>query len=336
MKIPTKEEIYFKFFNEVVTEYNIDIEKVDFNIPYKIVKNLCDSLNIDLINLKEPFQIAKEQVFFNFDEHLNKNGHIEIANKIASKYANNDKINKLQNLPTYSRYPRYSNSTNTILFQSFIDGNSELFLHNSNGAINRLTHNNEDEGHAVFFNNDDDKFVITQGDVGNNYSKVVIWNSNSNERLLIGGDTLFASMEAAYDDLSERMKIYLDGLNATHSGEQIYRGRYNNQKHDDTNVTYPRNVHPVVRTHPVTGRKSIFVNKTFTTQINEIPKAESDSVLAFLYSHCAKPDYQVRFKWQPHSIAFWDNRCVQHLALWDYYPQVRSGYRVTVKGDKPF
>ena len=151
-----------------------------------------------------------------------------------------------------------------------------------------------------------------------------------------GGDTLFASMEAAYDDLSERMKIYLDGLSATHSGEQIYRGRYNNQKHDDTNVTYPRNVHPVVRTHPVTGRKSIFVNKTFTTHINEIPKAESDSVLAFLYSHCAKPDYQVRFKWQPHSIAFWDNRCVQHLALWDYYPQVRSGYRVTVKGDKPF
>ena len=151
-----------------------------------------------------------------------------------------------------------------------------------------------------------------------------------------GGDTLFASMEAAYDDLSERMKIYLDGLNATHSGEQIYRGRYNNQKHDDTNVTYPRNVHPVVRTHPVTGRKSIFVNKTFTTHINEIPKAENDSVLAFLYSHCAKPDYQVRFKWQPHSIAFWDNRCVQHLALWDYYPQVRSGYRVSVKGDKPF
>ena len=151
-----------------------------------------------------------------------------------------------------------------------------------------------------------------------------------------GGDTLFASMEAAYDDLSERMKIYLDGLNATHSGEQIYRGRYNDKNHDDTNLTYPKNVHPVVRTHPVTGRKSIFVNKTFTTHINDLPKAESDSILAFLYSHCAKPDYQVRFKWQPHSIAFWDNRCVQHLALWDYYPQVRSGYRVTIKGDRPF
>ena len=151
-----------------------------------------------------------------------------------------------------------------------------------------------------------------------------------------GGDTLFASMEAAYDDLSERMKTYLEGLNATHSGEQINRGRYNDKNHDDTNLTYPKNVHPVVRTHPVTGRKSIFVNKTFTTHINDLPKAESDSILAFLYSHCAKPDYQVRFKWQPHSIAFWDNRCVQHLALWDYYPQVRSGYRVTIKGDRPF
>ena len=151
-----------------------------------------------------------------------------------------------------------------------------------------------------------------------------------------GGDTLFASMEASYDALSDRMKNYLNGLSATHSGEQVYRGRYNNDKHDDTNVAYPKNIHPVIRTHPVIGKKSIFVNKTFTTKINELPKDESDGVLSFLYSHCAKPDYQVRFKWQSQSIAFWDNRCVQHLALWDYYPQVRSGYRVTIKGDKPF
>ena len=151
-----------------------------------------------------------------------------------------------------------------------------------------------------------------------------------------GGDTLFASMEASYDALSDRMKNYLNGLSATHSGEQVYRGRYNNEKHDDKNVSYPKHIHPVIRTHPVTGKKSIFVNKTFTTKINELPKDESDGVLSFLYSHCAKPDYQVRFKWQSQSIAFWDNRCVQHLALWDYYPQVRSGYRVTIKGDKPF
>jgi taurine dioxygenase len=148
-----------------------------------------------------------------------------------------------------------------------------------------------------------------------------------------GGDTLFSSMYAAYDALSDQMKIYLEKLTATHSGEQIYRGRY---KNDDANMVYPKSVHPVIRTHPITKRKSLYVNKTFTTVINELPPEESDGILTFLYDHTAKPDYQVRFKWQPDSIAFWDNRCVQHLALWDYYPQVRSGYRVTIKGERPF
>ena len=106
-----------------------------------------------------------------------------------------------------------------------------------------------------------------------------------------GGDTLFASMEAAYDDLSERMKIYLDGLNATHSGEQIYRGRYNNQKHDDTNVTYQETFIRSSNT-PVTGRKSIFVNKT-SPHINEIPKAESDT---YLHSYIVTaPNQIIRF-----------------------------------------
>jgi len=139
-------------------------------------------------------------------------------------------------------------------------------------------------------------------------------------------------MYAAYDALSDQMKIYLEKLTATHSGEQIYRGRY---KNDDVNMVYPKSVHPVIRTHPTTGRKSLYVNKTFTTVINELPPEESNGILTFLYDHTAKPDYQVRFKWQPDSIAFWDNRCVQHLALWDYYPQVRSGYRVTIKGERP-
>ena len=151
-----------------------------------------------------------------------------------------------------------------------------------------------------------------------------------------GGDTLFASMYAAYEGLSDRMKKYLDGLTATHSGEHVYRGRYTENGHDDTGLAYPTAIHPVIRTHPITGRKSIYVNRTFTTFINGIPREESDGVLTFIHNHCSKPDYQVRFKWQPDSIAFWDNRCVQHLALWDYYPKVRSGYRVTIKGDKPF
>ena len=151
----------------------------------------------------------------------------------------------------------------------------------------------------------------------------------------VGGDTLFASMYVAYDALSDRMKAYLDGLTATHEGEHVYRGRYRHQGIDDAGRTYPKAVHPVVVRHPVTGRKVLFVNSTFTTRINELPRDESEAVLAFLYEHSAKPDFQVRFRWQPHSVAFWDNRCVQHLALWDYYPQVRSGFRVTVKGERP-
>jgi taurine dioxygenase len=145
-----------------------------------------------------------------------------------------------------------------------------------------------------------------------------------------GGDTLFASMYAAYDALSDRMKAYLQDLTAVHDGEHVYRPLFN-----DPTKTYPCSNHPVVRTHPVTGRKSLFVNPSYTLRINDIPKAESDAVLAFLYQHCTNPNFQTRFQWQPHSVAFWDNRCTQHLAVWDYYPNVRSGYRVTIKGEKP-
>ena len=151
----------------------------------------------------------------------------------------------------------------------------------------------------------------------------------------VGGDTLFASMSAAYEALSAPMKTYLENLTATHDGERVWRGRYSDQGVDDSGTVYPRAVHPVIRTHPITGRKGIFVNSPFTTHINEIPRDESDDILSYLYKHCGKPDFQVRFRWQPNSVAFWDNRCVQHLALWDYSPETRSGYRVTIEGDRP-
>jgi taurine dioxygenase len=125
----------------------------------------------------------------------------------------------------------------------------------------------------------------------------------------VGGDTLFASQYAAYDALSPGMKTYLEGLTATHSGEQVYRA---------------------------TRRKALFVNQGFTTEIDGVPKEESRAILNYLFEHCTRADFQVRFRWQPHSVAFWDNRSVQHMALWDYYPQVRSGHRVTIKGDRPF
>jgi len=150
-----------------------------------------------------------------------------------------------------------------------------------------------------------------------------------------GGDTLFSNMYAAYDALSDRMKEYLDGLTARHDGEQQYRGRYKDRVTDDSKMVYPHADHPVVRTHPETGRKCLFVNPIFTLRINDLPRHESDSILRMLHEHCASDDFKVRFRWKPKSVAFWDNRCVQHLAIWDYYPNVRSGYRVTVKGDRP-
>jgi len=147
----------------------------------------------------------------------------------------------------------------------------------------------------------------------------------------VGGDTMFASMYAAYDALSPRMKIYLEGLTAVHDGDHVYRPLF-----PDVDKRYPCNTHPVIRTHPVTGRKGIFVNGSYVTHIVEVGKEESDAILRYLYQHCANPNFHVRFKWEPNSVAFWDNRCTQHLAVWDYYPAVRSGFRVTVAGDRPF
>ncbi|MCH9672416.1 MAG: TauD/TfdA family dioxygenase [Gammaproteobacteria bacterium] len=150
----------------------------------------------------------------------------------------------------------------------------------------------------------------------------------------IGGDTLFASMYAAYDALSETMRGILDPLDAVHSYDTNV-GRYE-QIGGAKRAEYQRNIHPVVRTHPETGRKCLFVNKPFTNSIVGLSKAESDALLNFLFEHCANPQFQCRFRWQHNSLAFWDNRCVHHHATWDYYPQTRSGIRVTVKGDRPY
>lgn len=148
-----------------------------------------------------------------------------------------------------------------------------------------------------------------------------------------GGDTLFASSAAAYEALSPALRKFLLGLTATHSGERNYRRRNAILGVDDTGRKFPSAVHPVVIRHPISGRPGLFVNRLFTSHINELSEAESAALLAFLYDHAEKPDFQVRFRWKPNSVAFWDNRAVQHLAIWDYFPQVRSGSRVTVKGE---
>jgi alpha-ketoglutarate-dependent taurine dioxygenase len=147
-----------------------------------------------------------------------------------------------------------------------------------------------------------------------------------------GGDTLFASMYAAHEALSERMKTYLAGLTALHDGEDVYRGLYAGVA---DKPSYPRAEHPVVRTHPVTGRKALYVNRGFTRRILGVPLDESHAILEYLYQHAANPLFQCRFRWRENSIAFWDNRCTQHRAMWDYWPHTRSGHRVTIRGERP-
>lgn len=150
-----------------------------------------------------------------------------------------------------------------------------------------------------------------------------------------GGDTLFSNMYAVYEGLSNKMKSHLDGLTAIHEGEQVYRGRYTHEGVDDRDKSYPRAEHPLVRTHPVTSRKCVYVNQAFTTGIKELRYREAQSLLDFLFEQVERPKYQCRFRWRKNSIAIWDNRCVQHYAMWDYFPNTRSGFRVTIKGDQP-
>jgi taurine dioxygenase len=136
-----------------------------------------------------------------------------------------------------------------------------------------------------------------------------------------GGDTAFANMYEAYEALSGRMKSYLDGLTATHEGARVF------------GEGTPSAVHPVVVRHPESGRKLLYVNNCFTTRINEIAREESDAILHFLFEHCVRPEWSTRFRWKPHSLAIWDNRCTQHRAIADYLPNVRSGYRVQIEGE---
>ena len=151
-----------------------------------------------------------------------------------------------------------------------------------------------------------------------------------------GGDTLFSSMYAAYDDLSPRMKTFLEGLTAVHESEHFYRGRYADRGVNDAGKLYPKAVHPVIRTHPETGKRCVFVNRTFTTRIEGLPDDESRAILEFLFHHVETPWYQTRFTWRENDVAMWDNRCAQHMAIWDYWPNERKGHRVTVKGDRPY
>ena len=147
----------------------------------------------------------------------------------------------------------------------------------------------------------------------------------------VGGDTAFANMYLAYDTLSEPIKKLCEVLTALHTSAHVF----SKNAYGRSDKSFPEAVHPVVRTHPVTKRKSLFVNRGFTTRLMELRKPESDALLEMLLRHTETPEFQCRFRWARHSVAFWDNRCALHRATFDYFPHVRHGHRVQIKGDRP-
>jgi taurine dioxygenase len=157
-----------------------------------------------------------------------------------------------------------------------------------------------------------------------------------------GGDTLWSSCSAAYAALSEPMRRFLDGLTAQHSVAKSFPPeRWQNdpafkERYERAVAKHPPVNHPVVRTHPVTGRKGLFVNGGFTTHINELRPSESRALLDFLDVHAARPELTVRWRWKVDDLVFWDNRVTQHYAVADYLPERRVVYRATVNGDKPY
>ena len=151
----------------------------------------------------------------------------------------------------------------------------------------------------------------------------------------VGGDTLFSCMYSAYDALSPRMKEWVCTLTAQHDIAKVFAKRLNTSP-EALREQYPIQEHPVVRSHPETGRRGLYVNTAFTSAIVGLSQTESAWLLQHLYSFAAIPEHQCRFAWGPDAIAFWDNRACQHLAASDYFPAVRVMERVTIAGDRPY
>lgn len=157
-----------------------------------------------------------------------------------------------------------------------------------------------------------------------------------------GGDTLFANQYLAFETLSSGMQEMLDGMVAIHSAEREY-STYGHSAQKRTSMAVeqagdnvPQYEHPVVRTHPETGRKALFINGAFTIKFKDMTRKESLPLIKFLIGHATREPLTCRFRWETNSVAFWDNRCVQHFALNDYQGHRRRMQRVTINGDRPF
>jgi taurine dioxygenase len=153
-----------------------------------------------------------------------------------------------------------------------------------------------------------------------------------------GGDTVFASMYAAYDALPDDVRRRIDGLRAVNSSaladvSKTREDRMRDQGSDDPQEL--RAEHPVVRTHPETGRKALYVNRAHTDRIVGMPDDESRRLLDYLFDHSTRPEFTCRFEWQVGSLALWDNRCVMHNPINDYHGYTRRMHRITLAGDVP-
>ena len=151
----------------------------------------------------------------------------------------------------------------------------------------------------------------------------------------VGGDTLFANMVLAYERLSDEIKEKIEPLFASHDIARVFARRLG-KKAEELHDKYPPMVHPVVRTHPETKERLIYVNGAFTDHIVDMDPEESRALLDTLYKTAWNPELQCRFRWEKGSMAFWDNRACQHFAASDYYPEVRVMERVTIAGDRPY
>ncbi|HTZ35308.1 MAG TPA: TauD/TfdA family dioxygenase [Stellaceae bacterium] len=157
----------------------------------------------------------------------------------------------------------------------------------------------------------------------------------------VGGDTMFASQYLAYDALSDGMKDMLGKMTAVHSARRPYGlGSAYREQDRSMKILFSENAHgevehPVIRTHVETGRKCLYVNGAFTVRFKDMTEEESAPLLAYLYQHAVRPEFTCRFRWEKNSIAFWDNRCVQHNAINDYHGQRRVMHRVTIEGERP-
>lgn len=157
----------------------------------------------------------------------------------------------------------------------------------------------------------------------------------------VGGDTMWASMTAAYNALSKPMQKFLQDLEAVHdfsfafTADGLAGSQAGREKYEKAVAANPPVTHPVIRTHPETGEPGIFVNSVFTRRIKGLRREESRALMAFLNQHIQQPEFVVRWRWRPGDVAFWDNRNTQHRAVDDFLPHRRIMTRATVLGDKP-